>query len=131
VVEHALDLDDEGQRGPMPVDDEVVEERGLAHERRATVDAQRVAAAGHDEEQPDVGVLEHVVPAVDAAVAGPVRDRHRRLVDHEHGAGGVALGRHGAPAGGVRRRDEHERGRRDPGAVDGVQHRPDLVAGSR
>ena len=52
-----------------------------------TVDAQRVTAPGHEEDQPDVRVLQDVGEPVGALVARTLGDRQRRVVDDEAEAG--------------------------------------------
>ena len=70
--------------GPVALDLQVVEEVGVGDEPGASVDPQRVAAAGDHEEQADVRVLQDVAVAVRPPVAGPLGDRDRVLVDDVH-----------------------------------------------
>ena len=107
------------QDRPVALDDHLVEERRVADQPGAAVDAQRVAAAGDQEVQADVRVGEDVLVAVDPLVAGPLGDRDGGVVDDvDQLAGRVALGRGVAVAVGVGGGDHAERRRGEPVAVD-------------
>jgi len=128
VEEDLLDLDDQGQHGPVALDHHVVEPRGVRDQSGPAVDAEGVAASGDEEDQSGVGVLQDVEVAVDPLVALALRDRERPLVEDLHEPGRVALRRGVAPTGCVGRRHDAERRRRDPVAVELVQARAHLVA---
>src|SRR3954466_6384615 len=94
VEEQVVDLDDHREQRAVPLDLHLVEERRVAHQPGAAVDAQRVAAARDEEVQADVGVLEDVAVAVGAAVPRPLRERDGPLVEDVHELPGrVALRR--------------------------------------
>ena len=115
----------------MPLDQHLVEERRVADQPGAAVDAQGVAAAGDEEVQPDVRVLQDVLVAVGPLVARPLGERDRVVVDDVHQlAGRVALRRGVALTGRRRRRQHAERRGREPVTVDVEQRRTALVAGA-
>ena len=76
---------------------------------------------------PTYGPLQHVEVAVHPLVARPLRDRDRGVVDDVDEAGRVALRRHVDTALCVGRRDETQRGMRQPVLLDGCQPVADLV----
>ncbi len=78
--------------GPVPFDHHLFGVRGVREQCGATVDAQGVAASRHEEDEPDVRILQDVGEAVGALVARALGDRQCRVVDHEPEAGRVALG---------------------------------------
>ena len=78
-------------------------------EHGAPVDAERVADAGDQEQQPDVRVREDVAQRVGELVAGPLGDEQRSLVEDVDEAGRIAARAHVARAVGGGRREQHER----------------------
>ena len=91
--------------GVFPSTAERLEQLGIGDDRRATVDAERVADAGNEEQQPDVRVREDVAQRVREPVAGALRDEQRALVEDADEAGRVATRAHVAGAVGRRCRE--------------------------
>src|SRR5438445_10995076 len=111
-----LDLDADPHLGQLAVHGRAREDLLVADDGGAPIDAERVPAPGHEEDQPHVRVLDDVAEPVDAIVPRAVRDHEVRLVQHQHEAGLVALGRHVTLPGGVRGREQEERRGGDEGA---------------
>ena len=131
VEEQVVDVHHHGQQRPVSLHHHLVEERRIADQPGTAVDAQGVAAAGDEEVQPDVGVLQDVAVAVGAAVARAFGERDGAVVDDvDQAAGRVALGRGVALTGAGRGRHHAERRGRQPGAVDVEQRGAGLGAGA-
>ena len=127
MEEDLLDRDLDDDLRPVTLDDHLVEVRRIGQQRRPPVDPQRVAAAGHQEQQSDVRILQHVAVAVDALVADALGDRDRRLVDHVGHSDRIALGGHIAAPIGAGRTDQAERGLLDPADLLGREGPPILL----
>src|SRR5678815_5244474 len=119
VEEALLDLDPDGDLGPLALRLEPGQDLRVADHARAPVDAQGVLAAGDEEDHPNVRVVHDVEVAVDAIVAEPVRDHQVRVVEHQHETGAVALGRDVAASLAARggQQDERRAGDELPGCL--------------
>ena len=113
VHEGFLDLDADGELRHLPHCGQALQHVGIAHDAAAAVHAQRVLSTGHQEDQPDVRIVEQVAHAVEALVARPVGNDEVLGVEHVHEARRVALGRDVAATPRIRRCDQHERRRGD------------------
>ncbi|HKA04358.1 MAG TPA: hypothetical protein VKD67_08510 [Acidimicrobiales bacterium] len=91
VDEGLDDLDAERERRAAAVEGAGVEHVGVGDEVAASVDAQRLADAGDEEDHPDGRVGEQVAVAVDAAVAGQLTHGQPVLVEDADEAGRPAL----------------------------------------
>jgi len=76
----------------VPLDRHLSEEGGIAHQACSAVDPQGVVPPGDQVDQADVRVGHDIAEAIDAAVAGSLRDGDGRVVEHEGEARRIALG---------------------------------------
>ena len=76
----------------MAFDHHVVELRQVGDQLGAAVDAECVAPARNETDQPDVRVLQDVVEPVHATVPRTFRDREPTGAEHVHKPGRVTLG---------------------------------------
>jgi hypothetical protein len=67
-------------------------QRPIPHDLRLAADAERVAAAWQQENQPDVRVLQNVAEGIDPAIAEPVGNRQRVFVEDLNEAGRSPFG---------------------------------------
>src|SRR6266567_1902425 len=125
-----LDLDADPHLGQLAVHGRAREDLLVADDGGAPIDAERVPAPGHEEDQPHVRVLDDVTEPVDAIVPRAVGHHEVRLVQHQHEAGLVALGRHVTLPGGVRGREQEERRGGDEGTRVLVERRLALEHGA-
>ena len=109
MQERLLDLDADGERRALAARHHPIEDLVVLDDPRAAVDAQGVLAAGDQEDQPDVRVLEDVAHTVELLVAEPVGDGEAMLVEHQHEPGRVALRRDVAATRGAGRCEQQER----------------------
>src|SRR4051812_21286204 len=115
--------DDERQRGQLAFDRHARAQPLVAHDDRGAVDAQRLALARNEEQEPYLRALHDVAQGVRAAVARAVRDGERALVEHGDEAGRVAFGRDVHVPGCVCRGDEGEAALGEEGAAGSVERR--------
>lgn len=127
MEEDLLDVDLEDDDRLVTLHDHLVGIRRIREQLRPSVDAQGVAAAGDEEDQADVRVLQDVGEPVGTLVARSLGDRERRVVDDECEPSGVALRRHVAAAARIRRCHQAERRRGEPSSVLGGERRSVLV----
>ena len=117
MEEHFLDVDDECERRPMSVDDELVEEGRVSNEGGFAVDSERIAAARNHKDQAGVATTQNVVKGVGAAVSRTFGNDQSGVAQHVSKTGGVTLRRDVATTVGVRRRHETKWGRGQPFAM--------------
>jgi hypothetical protein len=86
-----FDVDLQREDRPLALDGHRVEVVGVGEDPGRSVDAQRVPAAGNEEQRADIRPLQHVEVAVHSLVARPLRNRDRGVVDDVDEARRVAL----------------------------------------
>ena len=111
AVEEALfDLDTDGnERASCPARRSVRADLRIARNPRLAVDAQRLFAARHEEDQADVRVRQQIEHAVQPFVARAFGDDESPIVEDLDEAGGIALGRHVASSVAPRGGEQEER----------------------
>ena len=128
VGEHLLDVDEDPELRHLALDRARGEKLLVRHERRTPVDAQGVADAGDDEEEPDVRVRKNVPQRVREPVPGALGEEERPFVEDADEAGRVAPRADVARAIREGRREQHERRAVDPLTREVVETVDDLRA---
>src|SRR5580693_109770 len=104
-----FDVDEDAELRRLAVDRARREQRGIGDERRAAVDAKRLADAGDHEQDADARINEDVAQRIGEPVAGPIGDEQRAIVEDAHEARWIAARADVARAVAIARRDARER----------------------
>src|SRR5689334_18708252 len=93
MQESLLDIDPDGDHGPLAVDLGLRQQRLVADDGRLAVDPEGVVESRDEEQQADRRVLHDVAHGVEPVVARAVRDDQRTVVEHLDEAGRIAARR--------------------------------------